>query len=236
MLLTRAHHTLTITDAQGRTTPIRHIIGIGRNYAEHAKEQGAAVPDRPMLFTKNLATLSMNGDNIVIPACCQDRPQVDFEGELGVIIGPGPARDVPLDAALSRVLAYCVANDVSARWWQKEGSGGQFYRGKSFDTFCPISTPVPASTITDPQNLRIITKVNGTVMQDGSTKDMIFSVATLIHEISKGHTLLPGTLILTGTPSGVGMARNPQVWLKDGDTVEIEIPGVGSLKNRVRSE
>lgn len=236
MHLTRADHTLTVVDDHGHATPIRHIIGIGRNYAEHAKEQGAAVPDRPMLFTKNLATLCMNGDDITVPKACQDRPQVDFEGELGFIIGPRPARDVPLERALSCVLAYCVANDVSARWWQKEGSGGQFYRGKSFDTFCPISNPVAAAAIANPQDLQLVTKVNGQTMQDGTTRDMIFSVATLIHELSKGHTLLPGTLILTGTPSGVGMARNPQVWLKDGDTVEVTIPNVGTLTNRVRFE
>ncbi|HEX2839013.1 MAG TPA: fumarylacetoacetate hydrolase family protein [Phycisphaerales bacterium] len=236
MHLSRADHTLAVIDDRGHATPIRHIIGIGRNYAEHAKEQGAAVPDRPMLFTKNLASLSMSGEDIVVPRCCQDRPQVDFEGELGVITGPTAARDVPLADAMNHVLAYCVANDVSARWWQKEGSGGQFYRGKSFDTFCPISTPIAAASIANPQGLSLVTKVNGHTMQDGTTRDMIFSVATLIHEISKGHTLLPGTLILTGTPSGVGMARNPQVWLKDGDTIDISIPHVGTLTNRVRFE
>jgi 2-keto-4-pentenoate hydratase/2-oxohepta-3-ene-1,7-dioic acid hydratase in catechol pathway len=234
MHLTRADHSLAVIDDRGHATPIRHIIGIGRNYAEHAKEQGAAVPDRPMLFTKNLATLCMSGDDILVPKCCQDRAQVDFEGELGVITAHHPARDVSLADAMNHVLAYCVANDVSARWWQKEGAGGQFYRGKSFDTFCPISTPVAAASIADPQGLSIVTKVNGHTMQDGTTRDMIFSVAALIHEISKGHTLLPGTLILTGTPSGVGMARNPQVWLKDGDVVDVTIPHVGTLTNRVR--
>lgn len=236
MQLTRTDHTLAVLDDQGNATPIRHIIGIGRNYAEHAKEQGAAVPDRPMLFTKNLAALCMSGQDIVVPKACQDRPQVDFEGELAVITGPRSARDVPLDNALSHVLAYCVANDVSARWWQKEGSGGQFYRGKSFDTFCPLSTPVAGASVPNPQDLKLVTKVNGHTMQDGSTRDMIFSVAVLIHELSKGHTLLPGTLILTGTPSGVGMARNPQVWLKHGDVVDVTIPGVGTLTNRVRFE
>jgi 2-keto-4-pentenoate hydratase/2-oxohepta-3-ene-1,7-dioic acid hydratase in catechol pathway len=221
-------------------TPILHVIGVGRNYAEHAKEQGAAVPDRPMLFTKNLASLALAGQDVVIPRACQDRPQVDFEAELGVVIGRRPdgslVRDVSPDEALGCVLAYCCANDVSARWWQKEGSGGQFYRGKSFDTFCPVGAPVPASSVPDPQALALRCRVNGATMQDGSTKDMIFSVATLIAECCRGTTLLPGTLILTGTPSGVGMARTPPVWLKEGDEIEVEIAGVGTLRNRVTIE
>lgn len=241
MRFTRSPEGVSV-EHHGIDTPIRHIIGIGRNYVEHAKEQGADVPTRPMLFTKNLASLSLDGEDIVIPKACADRPQVDFEGELGVIVGTqrgadmsAPAvKDVPVDRALACVLAYCVANDVSARWWQKEGGGGQFYRGKSFDTFCPVGALVPAAQVRDPQHLRLITRVNGAVMQDGNTKDMVFSVATLISEISRDHTIVPGTLILTGTPSGVGFARNPPVWLKGGDLVEVEIDGLGSLRNQVR--
>lgn len=249
MQLFRADHTLAFRNSASRdaapgggaTVAIRSIIGIGRNYAEHAKEQGAAVPDRPMLFTKNLASLCLSGDEVVVPKVCQDRPQVDFEGELGVIVGTQPdgtlVRDVAEDRALRCVAGYVAANDVSARWWQKEGGGGQFYRGKSFDTFCPVSPEVvPAASVANVQDLRIVTRVNGAVMQDGSTRDMVFSVARLIAEISKGHTLLPGTLILTGTPSGVGMARTPPVWLKDGDVVEVSIPGVGTTTNRVRMQ
>lgn len=221
--------------------PLRHIIGIGRNYADHAKEQGAAVPDRPMLFTKNLATLCVSGDEILVPNVCQDRPQVDFEGELAVVIGTGPngeaCRNVAERDALAYVAAYAAANDVSARWWQKEGGGGQFYRGKSFDTFCPLSTSVASPRdVRDPQALRLITRVNGQTMQDGTTRDMVFSIASLIHQISQGHTLVAGTVILTGTPAGVGMSRTPPVWLKSGDVVEVEIPGVGTLTNRVRFE
>jgi 2-keto-4-pentenoate hydratase/2-oxohepta-3-ene-1,7-dioic acid hydratase in catechol pathway len=217
--------------------PIRHIIGIGRNYAEHAKEQGAAPPSRPMLFTKNPASLALDGEAIVIPAACADREQVDFEGELGVIVGTGPggrlAKDVAEHDALAYVHAYCVANDVSARWWQKEGGGGQFYRGKSFDTFCPVGDAVSAASVPDPQALRILTRVNGVQMQHAPTSEMIFPVATLIAQMSMGTTLLPGTLILTGTPSGVGFARTPPVFLKQGDVVEVEIPGVGRLRNSV---
>jgi 2-keto-4-pentenoate hydratase/2-oxohepta-3-ene-1,7-dioic acid hydratase in catechol pathway len=230
-----------LVPAPSGPVPIRHIIGIGRNYAEHAKEQGAAVPDRPMLFTKSLASLCLSGDEIVIPRACQDRPQVDFEGELGVIIGTreggGLVRDVSIDEAPACVLAYVVANDVSARWWQKEGSGGQFYRGKSFDTFCPISgTAIAPHAGLDASGLRLVTRVNGQVMQDGNTKDMIFPVPTLVAELSKGQTLLPGTLILTGTPSGVGFARTPPLFLRHADEVEVAIEGVGVLRNRVSAE
>jgi 2-keto-4-pentenoate hydratase/2-oxohepta-3-ene-1,7-dioic acid hydratase in catechol pathway len=218
--------------------PIRHIIGIGRNYAEHASEQGADVPDRPMVFTKNPASLCVHGDDIVIPPCCTDPDtggpeQVDFEAELGVVIAKA-AKDVSEAEALSYVLGCCCANDVSARWWQKKGSGGQFCRGKSFDTFCPIGPVTPASEIPDVQALSIRCTVSDEVMQDASTSQMIFPVAKLIAELSRGTTLLPGTLILTGTPSGVGMARSPQRFLSDADVVEIEIEGLDPLENNVR--
>lgn len=218
---------------------LRHIIGIGRNYAEHATEQGADVPTRPMVFTKNPASACLHGDTIVIPPVCggQDTEghggQVDFEAELAVIIGTA-AKDVRGEDALSHVLGYCCGNDVSARWWQKKGSGGQFCRGKSFDTFCPLGPRVVAAgDAGDVQNLRVVCRVNGETMQDGNTGQMIFPVARLIADLSRGTTLLPGTVIMTGTPSGVGMARTPPVWLKAGDTVEVEIGGVGVLANPV---
>lgn len=220
-------------DPDGREIPLRHIIGIGRNYAEHAKEQAADVPDRPMVFTKNPMAAIVNGEDIVVPRVCQDREQVDWEAELAIVIGK-PARDVGIDRAIEHVLGYCCANDVSARWWQKEGSGGQFCRGKSFDTFCPLGPRlVPASGIPEPQMLGVRCRVNGQTMQDGNTRDMIFSVARLVSDLSQGTTLLPGTVILTGTPSGVGMARKPPVWLKHGDVVEVEIDRIGVLRNRV---
>lgn len=217
---------------------IRNILGIGRNYAEHAREQAAAVPDRPMVFTKNPSALALAGEDVVVPPIARDPDfggnQTDFEAELGVVLAR-TVRDVPAGEALSCVLGYCCANDVSARWWQKQGSGGQFWRGKSFDTFCPVGPAVvPASAVPDPQALRVLCRVNGQTMQDGSTGDMIFSVATLIADLSRGMTLEAGTLILTGTPSGVGMARTPPVWLRDGDRVEVEIDGLGVLSNTVR--
>ncbi len=253
MQLTRLTHGVGITMPDGSTLPISHIIGIGRNYEEHAKEQGETAPERPMIFTKNPAAACLNGDEIVIPALCRDEEtggpqQVDFEAELGVIIGERqsgvgvspargagfPARDIPLEHALGHVLAYTCTNDISARWWQKKGAGGQFCRGKSFDTFCPIGPKlVTPGEIEDPQSLRILCRVNGTVMQQDSTANMIHSVASLISQLSQGTTLIPGTLLLTGTPSGVGMARTPPVWLKAGDKVEVEIESIGVLRNTV---
>lgn len=219
---------------------LRHIIGIGMNYAAHAHEQGKGVPERPMIFTKNPLSAALNGDEIVVPKICQDREQVDFEAELAVIIAHpsgAPSRDVARDRAFEHVLGYTCANDVSARWWQKDGSGGQFCRGKSFDTFCPLGPRVvgPAE-LKDPQNLRVRCRVNGATMQDSKTSDMIFDVATLVHECTRGTSLLPGTVILTGTPSGVGFARKPPVFLKDGDRVEVELDGIGVLQNTVRFE
>lgn len=223
--------------AGGGMLPLRHIIGVGRNYAEHAAERGADVPDRPMLFTKSFASVILDGEAIRIPGACADPAaggeQVDFEAELAVIIGR-PCRDVSEDEAPGCVLGYCCANDVSARWWQKTGSGGQFFRGKSFDTFCPLGPHIaPATEVADPQALGIRCRVNGEVMQEDTTAKMIFPVATLIAEISRGATLPAGTVILTGTPSGVGAARTPPRFLREGDVVEVEIDGVGLLRNPV---
>lgn len=212
------------------------IICIGRNYAAHAAEFGHDLQELPIIFFKNPASLIGSGESIVIPVVCAHHgPQVDYEGELAVIMG-SDARDVPVDDALGCVAGYAVANDVSARWWQKHGSGGQYCRGKSFDTFCPMSPMVPASDVPDPQALHLTTCLNGEVVQDTSTSDMIFPVATLISELSRGMTLLEGTILLTGTPAGVGSAREPKRFLKDGDVVEIEIERVGTLNNPVVEE
>lgn len=218
--------------------PIRQIIGIGRNYAEHAIEQGAPIPDHPLVFFKNINATALDGDDIIIPPIARDERfggnQTDYEAELAVILG-SEVRDATEDKAMDSVLGYCCANDVSARWWQKKGSGGQFNRGKSFDTFCPLGPAViSADQIPDPHALRIVCRLNGQVMQDASTDQMIFSIPRLISMLSSGTTLAAGTVILTGTPSGVGMARDPQVWLNDGDEVEVEIESVGTLRNRVR--
>jgi 2-keto-4-pentenoate hydratase/2-oxohepta-3-ene-1,7-dioic acid hydratase in catechol pathway len=210
------------------------ILAVGRNYADHAAELGAAAPERIMLFLKNPACACGDGVPIVIPPICDDHgPQVDFEGELAVVIGR-TCRDVPEREALGAVRGYAAANDVTARWWQKEGSGGQFCRGKSFDTFCPLGAVAPAAGIPDPQALRIVTTLNGKVMQDAPTSLMLHPVARIIADLSRGMTLLEGTVILTGTPSGVGAGRSPKVFLQPGDVVEVSIEGVGSVRNPVR--
>lgn len=225
-------------EVEGSVLAVRQIIGIGRNYAEHAIEQGAPIPDHPLVFFKNVNAPILDGEDIVIPPIARDENfggnQTDYEAELAVILGRD-VKDATEENAMDSVLGYCCANDVSARWWQKKGSGGQFNRGKSFDTFCPLGPRVvPVSEIADPHDLRIMCRVNGEVMQDANTAQMMFPIPRLISLLSSGTTLAAGTVILTGTPSGVGMAREPQVWLQDGDVVEVEVESVGVLKNPVR--
>jgi 2-keto-4-pentenoate hydratase/2-oxohepta-3-ene-1,7-dioic acid hydratase in catechol pathway len=211
----------------------RAVLGVGLNYRAHAAETGQPLPERPVLFMKNPAALQHPGAPIRIPASCRAFPEVDYEGELAVVIGK-PARDVSEKEALSYVLGYTAANDVSARRWQKHGGAGQWVRGKSFDTFCPIGPVlVTADEIGDPQSLRIRTRRNGETLQDGHTSDMVFPVARLVSDLSSGMTLLPGTVLLTGTPAGVGYARVPPVWLLPGDVVEVEIDRIGVLRNPV---
>ena len=206
------------------------ILCIGQNYSEHATEMGQEGATELVLFMKNPATVIANGDSIVIPSCCEH--EVDYEGELAVFIGED-CKDVSVDAAMNYVAGYAVAKDVSARVWQKQKNGGQFIRGKSFDTFCPLTQMVDAKEIGDPQSLMIKTTLNGAAMQESSTACMIRGVAELISELSTDMTLLKGTILLTGTPSGVGIARTPQVFLQDGDEVTVEIEGVGTLTNSV---
>ncbi len=210
-----------------------NIFCIGLNYREHALETGAPVPENPVVFMKPTSALAHPGEPIVIPASCNRGPEVDFEAELAVILKRA-ARNVPENAALDYVLGYTAANDVSARRWQKHGGGGQWTRGKSFDTFCPMG-PVLVTTddIPDPQNLRVRSLLNGEVMQDGHTGDMMFPVARLISLLSRDTTLLPGTAILTGTPPGVGFARNPPVFLSPGDRIAVEVDAIGRLENSV---
>ena len=212
------------------------IICIGRNYADHAAELGNDVLEHMIVFFKNPGSLCGPTDTIRIPSICRHpAPQVDFEGELAVLISRD-ARDVSLEDAFDYVGGYAVANDVSARWWQKHGSGGQYCRGKSFDTFCPISEFVPSNQVENPQELHLRTWVNGELVQSASTGTMIFPVAQMISDLSRGMTLVAGTILLTGTPAGVGAGRDPQLFLKDGDTVEVEIDGIGKLSNNVIEE
>lgn len=209
-----------------------NIFCIGLNYREHAAESGAALPSNPVVFMKPTTTLCHPGDPIRLPACQHDH-EVDYECELAVVIGK-ETRNVSEQEALGRVLGYTCGNDVSARHWQAHGGGGQWIRGKGFDTFCPLGPVlVTADEIADPQALRIRTLLNGKVMQDHTTGDMIFPVAHLISFLSQDTTLLPGTVIMTGTPQGVGFARKPPVWLHAGDEVVVEIDGIGRLANPV---
>ena len=211
------------------------IMCIGLNYRQHAAETGQDLPEHPVLFMKNPAAINHPGDPIHLPACSFG-PEVDYEVELGVIIGQ-QARDVDEADAIEHVLGYTVGNDVSARRWQKHAGGGQWVRGKSFDTFCPFGPCiVTPDELTDPQTLELTTQLNGEVMQQSSTADMIFSVARLVAELSRDMTLLAGTLILTGTPSGVGVARDPRVFLKPGDTVACRIDRIGELTNPVEGQ
>ena len=210
------------------------ILCIGKNYSDHAAEMGGKAPEALVMCMKNPASACGDGDSIVIPPICDEHgPQVDYEGELALIVGRD-CRDVPEQDALSVLAGYAAANDVTARWWQREGGGGQFCRGKGFDTFCPIGAMVPASAVRDPQSLRVVTRLNGTVMQDSSTSLMLHPVARIIAELSRGTTLLSGTVILTGTPAGVGFGRNPKVFMQAGDVVEVEIEGVGRVRNPVK--
>jgi 2-keto-4-pentenoate hydratase/2-oxohepta-3-ene-1,7-dioic acid hydratase in catechol pathway len=213
----------------------RQIICVGLNYRRHAQETGAKIPEFPVLFMKTLNTVQHPGDPIRIPTHAMST-QVDYECELAVVIGR-QCRNVSRSEAQSNVLGYTCANDVSARDWQINKGGGQWCRGKSFDTFCPLGPMlVTRDDIPDPNQLAISTIVNGARVQHWSTNDMIFDISTLIEAISASTTLFPGTVILTGTPHGVGMAAKPPRWLRAGDVVSIEIEGIGTLTNPVELE
>lgn len=218
-------------------TPVepRDILCVGLNYKEHAAESGAEPPAHPVLFLKNSGAVQNPGDPIVLPRRLRS-DEVDYECELAVVIGKR-CHNVQRDQALDHVLGYTCANDVSARDWQRNGGGGQWCRGKTFATFCPLGpTLVTTDEIPNPNQLGIRTVLNGETMQDWNTHDMIFDVPTLIEFLSASMILNPGTVILTGTPHGVGFARTPPVFLKPGDSVTVEIDGIGQLTNPVVEE
>jgi len=205
-----------------------NIICVGLNYRKHARESKSPIPEVPQLFLKPTTTIIGPEERIVLPEMDPDR--VDYEAELAIVIGK-LAGGVTEDKALEYVAGYTCANDVSARGCQFADM--QWTRGKSFDTFCPVG-PVVETSIEEPDRLRIQCRLNGNTLQDSNTSDMIFSVRRIVSFVSKCFTLLPGTLILTGTPEGVGFARNPPVFLRDGDVVEVEIEGIGILRNPVK--
>ena len=215
--------------------PRKNIICLGQNYAEHAKESAqargreAALPEDPIFFTKAPTTVNNPYGTIIIDPSVS--VEIDWEAELAVIIGKG-GKNIREEDALSHVFGYTVLNDVSARdlqWRHK-----QYFKGKSIDGYCPMGPwIVTADEIADPQNLTLRLRVNGVTKQDGNTSMMIFPVRAIIHILSQGLTLEPGDIIATGTPSGVGFARNPPEFLKAGDVMETEIEGIGMLRNVV---
>lgn len=209
------------------------ILGIALNYRAHAIETGKQPPERPVFFVKLPGSLHSPGQPIVLPRTQPECRQTDYEGELAVVLSR-PCRNIPVGEALSCVFGYTIGNDVSARDWQFLWGGGQFNRAKSFDTFCPLGPClVTADEIPDPAVLHLETRLNGELVQSSGLSDLVFGVAELIAFLSEQTTLPAGTVILTGTPSGVGHARQPPRYLQPGDTVSISIAGIGTLENPV---
>ena len=216
--------------------PLKNVFCLGLNYAAHARESAAArnketkIPDVPVIFSKTPTTV--NGPFDDVPVDRGVTSQVDWEVELGVIIGT-TGKNIRPETALAHVFGYTVINDISARDVQIQ-HGGQWFKGKSLDGSCPMGPMVvTADEFGDPQAKRLQCRVNGVSKQDASTADMIFPVATIIEWLSKGMTLEAGDVIATGTPQGVGMGRTPQEFLQQGDVVETEVEGIGTLRNRI---
>jgi 2-keto-4-pentenoate hydratase/2-oxohepta-3-ene-1,7-dioic acid hydratase in catechol pathway len=215
--------------------PVKNVVCLGLNYISHAKESAQArgrefkIPEAPVFFTK--APTSVTGPNDPIPWDSSVTTQLDYEAELGVVIGIA-GKDIPRARALDHVFGYTVINDVSARDLQKTHL--QWFKGKSLDSFCPIGPViVTADEFGDPQSKKISLRVNGVEKQNSTTANMIFGVDAIIESLSRGMTIEPGDFIATGTPEGVGLARTPQEFLQDGDLVETEVEGIGVLRNRV---
>jgi 2-keto-4-pentenoate hydratase/2-oxohepta-3-ene-1,7-dioic acid hydratase in catechol pathway len=251
--LQRARELLDLTGSTGTDTPEKqyarllrsvevlppldpprgNVIAIGRNYYEHAEESARARGEevtRPTVFTK--AQTAINGPYSDVPIDERITSQVDWEVELGVVVGRRGI-NIPREGALDYVFGYTVLNDISARDLQF-GWGGQYFKGKSLDGFCPIGPwIVTVDEVPDPQDLQLCLRVNGELKQNGNTRDMIFPIDELIAQLSLGMTLLPGTLIATGTPAGVGFARTPPEFLQPGDIMETEIEGIGLMRNRI---
>lgn len=224
---------IPLTDIQFLPPILRpgKVLAIGKNYHAHAAEMDSVAPEFPMVFNKTHTSLIGDGQSIVIPTSAE---KPDYEGELVVVIGK-KCRNVTADSALDYVAGYMVGNDVSARGWQRRTS--QYAMGKMVDTFGPVGPAmVTADEIADVQNLRVQTWLNGELMQDGHTKDMIFPVAHIISYISQVVTLEVGDMIFTGTPEGVGAGRKPPVWLSAGGEIVVEVEGIGRLTNPITSE
>lgn len=209
---------------------------LGLNYTKHAKESNMKIPQYPVLFFKPNTAIAGPTDNIKVPRIAQMENHNDYECELVVVIGT-PCRDVSVENALDFVYGYAVGNDVSERVWQIQKGGGQWGLGKMYDGWAPFGPAIVSPKIVgDTTKLTISTKINGEVVQEESTGDMIFPVAEAVSFLSQGSTLQQGDLIFMGTPSGVGMGRKPQYWLNDGDVVEIGLSNVGTICNTVEFE
>jgi 2-keto-4-pentenoate hydratase/2-oxohepta-3-ene-1,7-dioic acid hydratase in catechol pathway len=208
----------------------RKIVCLGLNYRDHAAESGMAIPEEPVLFSKYATTLIGHQAEVVLP---QVSTEVDYEAELVVVIGQG-GRHIPRERAFEHIAGYTIGHDVSARDWQLNKPGKQWMAGKTFDTFAPVGPAlVTTDEVPDPHSLGIRLRLNGKTMQESNTSQFIFRVDEVVAYLSKIFTLEPGDLIFTGTPGGVGMARKPPVWLQPGDIVEVEIDGLGTLRNPV---
>jgi 2-keto-4-pentenoate hydratase/2-oxohepta-3-ene-1,7-dioic acid hydratase in catechol pathway len=229
-----AYHARTEKSAVKRLvapmTPV-NILALGINYKKHGDETTMSYPEQPILFLKATTSVVGHMEPIVLPAA--GGMQVDYEAELAVIIGK-TAKNISPEHAMEYIMGYTCANDVSARDWQFDRQKGQWARGKSFDTFCPLGPwIVTKDEIKDPDRLGIRTILNEQVLQEANTSDMIFNVREIVSNLSLSMTLLPGTVILTGTPEGVGFTRQPPVFLRAGDSVRIEIEKIGCLSNPV---
>ena len=212
---------------------INKVICIGKNYADHAREMGGEPPEIPVVFSMFPSAIIGPGDNVVLPRISS---QVDYEAELVVVIGK-PGRHIARERAMDHVFGYCCGNDISARDWQKGKPGGQWLLGKTFDTFAPLGPfLVTKDEVKDPHQLDVCCRLNGEVMQAYNTSSLIFQIDFLISHLSQFITLAPGDLIFTGTPPGVGAGRKPPLFLKPGDTVEVEIESVGVLVNPIVAE
>ena len=224
----------TVSEAYDYLPPVLdppRIFCVGRNYEEHAREGNAEVPDFPMIFLKPATALLGHDRTVSVPGSTQ---KVDWEGEIAVVVGRG-GRDISEDCAWEHVYGLTVANDLTARDWQRRTS--QFDAGKMFDGFGPLGPVLTTlDEVEDVGTLRVTTHVNGELMQSGSVTEMVFPIPHLVAYLSQAVTLLPGDVILTGTPSGVGYARTPPVFLEHGDTVEVAVEGLGRLRNRIRHE
>jgi len=208
------------------------VYAIGLNYHDHAVETGAPIPGYPVVFLKNIRAVTGPGQPIRVPAKLRS-DEVDSEAELAIVLSRD-CRNATRENAMHHVAGFTCANDVSARDWQKKRSGGQWSRAKSFDTFCPLGPwVVTPDELPDALHLSIKGRLNGRLMQDSNTSQMIFDIRALLEFLSADTTLPAGSVILTGTPHGVGMARKPPVWLQPGDTVSVEIEGIGTLENPV---